>query len=74
MIENKVVLVEMRRQSATGKVRGIMARRMSPPRLDSALLPVVTQSTVAVDNFVGKAAERAARGRKINALNNLPQV
>ncbi|CAM3667019.1 hypothetical protein ROSA5918_01570 [Roseateles saccharophilus] len=37
-------------------------------------LKAPSQSTAAVDNFVGKPGVVGARGRQIKALDNLPQV
>ena len=81
MIENKVVPVEEsghkggRETAADGP--GI-ARDYGPrlSRFDPCANPkkAFSQSTVAVDNFVGKPGAMAGRGRQIKALDNLPQV
>ncbi|MDG0832097.1 hypothetical protein [Roseateles saccharophilus] len=73
MIENKVVLVEK-----NGRGGRMSARDYDPSpgpgRQFRYPLKAPSQSTAAVDNFVGKPGVVGARGRQIKALDNLPQV
>jgi hypothetical protein len=73
MIENKGVPVEKKAAGGRESARDYDPSLSLSGRCLSPAKPF-PQSTVAVDNFVGKPGVRAGRGRQIKALDNLPQV